>query len=196
MKFIFGIGNPGAKYEATRHNIGYMVLNAISKGSKWVVDDRLMSGTGLTKSFVIKRPDSILVQPQLRYQIFVNNSGDVVAEIINKYKTEPKDILVVCDDVNLAFGKLRLRESGSAGGHHGLESIIQSLGSDDFPRLRIGVGNDKMPKDLASFVLEEFSTEEKKGLNKVLEKAVLICEAWEKEGFGSARNLLSQFIRV
>jgi PTH1 family peptidyl-tRNA hydrolase len=102
------------------------------------------------------------------------------------------EALVVCDDVNLDFGKLRLRASGSAGGHHGLESVIEVLGTEDFPRLRIGVKNENMPKDLAGFVLERFSGPEKKELPKILENAASVCEAWINEGFDAAVNRLSR----
>lgn len=189
MKFIVGIGNPGKEYEKTRHNAGFQVLESLGrklcgdadKKCKWDNDNRSNAEVKICEEAGLARPKT-----------FVNLSGEAVSAIAKKYRCSPKDLLIVCDDVNLAFGKLRLRASGSAGGHHGLESIIEHLGSDEFPRLRIGVGSDKMPKDLASFVLEEFSPLEKKELGQIFEKAVLICEAWIKEGFESARNRLSQ----
>ena len=189
MKFIVGIGNPGKQYDGTRHNIGFMAVEAMNKGGlavQWTAKDKL-------KAQIAKTGDQALL---MKPSTFVNLSGQCVAITAKKYQSAPKDFLIVCDDVNLAFGKIRFRESGSAGGHHGLESIIESLGSDEFPRLRIGVGNEIMPKDLASFVLEKFLAEEKKELPKILEKAVLVCEAWEKKGFESARDLLSRLQSV
>ncbi len=132
----------------------------------------------------------------LKPKVFVNNTGDAVFALLRKYGAQPKNVLVVCDDVNLKFAKLRLREHGSAGGHHGLESIIEHLGSDEFPRLRIGVGNDSMPEDLTSFVLGKFDKYEKKKLGNILEQAVSVCEAWINEGFESARNELSRIQSV
>lgn len=191
MKFIIGIGNPGHQYEETRHNIGFRVVDELlkrpaftSRVAKWTPDQDL-------KAFVAKLNDNTLL---VKSQLFVNNTGGTVSAIqARNPELKPFDCLLVCDDVNLSFGKLRLRESGSAGGHHGLESVIMDRNTDEFPRLRIGVGNEGLPKDLSSFVLEEFSAEEKKELGKVLEKAVLICEAWEKEGFGSAQGCLSRY---
>ena len=188
MKFVVGIGNPGKEYEKTRHNVGFQVLDRLGqklsdsgKKFKWERDGRSKAEVKIYKEAGLAKPTT-----------FVNLSGEAVAALSKKNQCAPKDLLIVCDDVNLAFGKLRLRDSGSAGGHHGLESIIGCLGSDEFPRLRIGAGSEKMPKDLASFVLEEFSLEEKRKLEKIFEKAVLICETWIKEGFESARDRLSQ----
>src|SRR3989338_4089743 len=137
MKFIIGIGNPGKKYQGTRHNTGFRAL------------DRLEGKIG---------GDAMLIRPDT----FVNNTGEAVSALVKKYDPKAADILVVCDDVNLDFGKLRLRASGSAGGHHGLESVIAALGSEGFARLRIGVRNERMPEDLTGFVLGKFSNEEEK----------------------------------
>ncbi|MBI4432210.1 MAG: peptidyl-tRNA hydrolase [Candidatus Omnitrophica bacterium] len=166
-KYIFGIGNPGKRYDKTRHNIGFMVVDELKK-------------LGLK--------DAALVKPDT----FVNQTGKAVREIIESRKPELKDVLVVCDDVNLGFGKLRLRPSGSAGGHHGLESIIASLQDDGFARLRVGVGNETMPADLECFVLEPFNEAEKKEVGQVIERAAAICQAWAKEGFTAAQNQLSR----
>ncbi len=194
MKFIIGIGNPGNRYEKTRHNIGFQIVNKLlesptctSRAAKWTTDLDL-------KAFIAQLNDSTFLA---KSQLFVNNTGGTISAIqARNPELKPSDYLLVCDDVNLSFGKLRIRESGSAGGHHGLESVIVNRSTDEFPRLRIGVGNDSMPNDLASFVLEEFSSEEKKELPKILEKAVLVCEAWEKKGFESARDLLSRLQSV
>ena len=193
MKFIVGIGNPGKSYERTRHNSGFQVLDRLAlklcsdSGTKfkWDKDRKL-------KTEIKICPVGGLAKPAT----FVNLSGESVLAIVKKNHCAPKDLLIVCDDVNLAFGKLRLRESGSAGGHHGLESIIEHLGSEEFPRLRVGVGNDKMPKDLTSFVLEAFSPAEKKDLEKIFEKAVSVCETWLSKGFEFARDQLSQLQSV
>ena len=189
MKFVIGIGNPGKKYERTRHNIGFEGVDALAirlepdsfSVSQWKEKKEL-------KSAVIETPGVLLIRPST----FVNESGQAAKAVANEHHANVKDFLVVCDDVNLDFGKLRLRESGSAGGHHGLESIIGALGSEEFARLRIGVGNQSMPPDLESFVLEKFSSEELKQTGKILERVSLISESWAKEGFQAALNRLSQ----
>jgi PTH1 family peptidyl-tRNA hydrolase len=170
VKFIVGIGNPGQKYSRTRHNVGFMAVDAAKKALK------------------VNAKELSLVKPST----FVNNTGEAVKALSERGEFKHQDLLVICDDVNLPFGKMRFRASGSAGGHHGLESVIEALGSKDFPRLRIGVGNESMPKDLAGFVLERFSAQEEKELKAILEKAVLVCDSWVKEGFSAALDRLSQ----
>ena len=190
MKFVIGIGNPDKEYEKTRHNVGFQVVdrlqgnpNPASRTAQWTKDKDL-------KALIAKLNDNTLL---LKSTLFVNNTGGNVSALRAHHpEMEPRDCLFICDDVNLQFGKLRLRPSGSAGGHHGLESVIEKLGSEEFPRLRIGVGCDPMPQDLTSFVLQPFTAEEKKDLNKILDNAASVCEAWEKEGFESARDRLSQ----
>ena len=168
MKFIIGIGNPGKKYEKTRHNIGFGVLDLLNKR------------------------DSIEGLQLVKPATFVNRTGDEVLKILKNHNLKTQDVLLVCDDVNLDFGKIRIRRSGSAGGHHGLESVILSLGSDDVPRLRVGVRNDSMPSDLTSFVLEGFNSTERSLIPEILKKAVLVCERWAKEDFESAQKELSR----
>jgi len=173
MKFIVGIGNPGKKYEGTRHNIGFNAIDVIS------------ARKNLDRKILLK-PDT-----------YVNATGSAVSEIVRKHRLAPSDVLIVCDDVNLQFGKLRLRASGSAGGHHGLESVIGELGSEEFPRLRVGVGSELMPKDdLTGFVLDRFAAAEKKTLPLLLEKTATVCETWVKDGFDGAVNCLSRLQSV
>ncbi|OIO39712.1 MAG: aminoacyl-tRNA hydrolase [Candidatus Omnitrophica bacterium CG1_02_46_14] len=193
MKIVLGIGNPGKAYEKTRHNIGFQVLDrlaerldsGLSARSKWRKDNKLHAEFKLKNEAVLVRPFT-----------FVNLSGESAQAITKKYSVPPKDFLIVCDDVNLTFGKMRLRNFGSAGGHHGLESVIEHLGSDEFSRLRVGVGNEAMPKDLTSFVLESFGVSEKRELEFILDKAVLVCETWINKGFESAREGLSRLQSV
>ena len=190
MKFVVGIGNPGKQYEKTRHNIGFQVVDAILdnpkinvRAVKWTAEFRF-------KAFIAQPDNNLFLAKSM---LFVNKTGDTVLEIQDQNpEMKPSDYLFVCDDVNLAYGKLRLRESGTAGGHHGLESVIEALGSEDFPRLRLGVKNENMPKDLTDFVLKPFSTGEKKEVNTILVNAASICETWMFEGFGAAINRLSR----
>lgn len=167
MKFIIGVGNPGRLYEKTRHNIGFRVIDAVKKR--------------------LQGQEVCLVKPSA----YVNRTGDEVASVLKKHKANPADILIICDDVNLVFGKMRLRVKGSSGGHHGLQSVIDALATEEFARLRIGIQNESMPKDLVKFVLDRFSKDEEKKLKTVLEKAALVCEAWIMEGFKTAQNVIS-----
>ena len=186
MKFIIGIGNPEKKYDGTRHNAGFAVLEGLSvmlgSAAGWKETRKLQASVTKTEAVTLVKPLT-----------FVNRSGESVGAILREYQPKPEDILVVCDDVNLDFGKLRIRKEGSAGGHHGLESIIAALDQrQDFPRLRFGVRNQEMPHDLESFVLEKFDPSERKVKDEILEKAVLICESWINEGFEAAVKRLSQ----
>ena len=122
---------------------------------------------------------------------YVNKSGGSVNKMAGGQAPAHPNVLVVCDDVNLDFGKVRLRSQGSAGGHHGLEDIIVHFGTEDFPRLRVGVRTGNMPHDLSGFVLEKFSKEEQTHLDSIVDRAVEVCETWVKDGFDAAQARLS-----
>ncbi|MBI3316222.1 MAG: aminoacyl-tRNA hydrolase [Candidatus Omnitrophica bacterium] len=179
MKGIVGVGNPGKPYERTRHNVGFAVLDAAA--AEWEFKK-------IFHAEVADWKEALLLKPRT----FVNRTGEAVLAFKKRKRAKDRDLLLVCDDVHLEFGKLRLRESGSAGGHHGLESVIEALGSQDFPRLRIGIGKKPLPRDLVPFVLDRFSPEEARRFPAILAKAVAICETWVEEGFESARHRLSQ----
>ena len=184
MKYIVGIGNPEKQYDKTRHNIGFRVLDYLSARDSGVWRDKKK-----VRSRTCSLDEATLVKPET----YVNNTGQAVSAILGKGEATAADFLFVCDDVNLAFGKLRFRDSGSAGGHHGLESVISAFGDENFARLRIGVGNEQMPKDdLTGFVLGRFNESEEKELKQILEKIVLICESWVNEGPIGATNCLSR----
>jgi peptidyl-tRNA hydrolase, PTH1 family len=169
LKFVVGIGNPERKYDGTRHNIGFHALDVLRKR---------LGG----------RPDVLLIKPDT----YVNRTGEAASRLREKHGAALSDFLFVCDDVNLAFGKLRLRGSGSSGGHHGLESVIAAFGSEDFARLRIGVGTEDMPHDLTEFVLEGFTRQEQKELGPVLENAGAVCEAWIAKDLKAATDTLAR----
>jgi len=154
MKLICGLGNPGKKYDGTRHNIGFMLLDSLAEedfSEKW---NALISESTLNGEKVI------LIKPTT----FMNLSGRAVAKFANFYKIEAKDILITYDDVDLPLGQVRYREKGGAGTHNGMKSIIQELGTQDFPRLRLGIESRGVTApeqmDLASFVLAPFTKEE------------------------------------
>ncbi|MDP3787308.1 MAG: aminoacyl-tRNA hydrolase [Candidatus Omnitrophota bacterium] len=182
MKLIIGLGNPGRKYENTRHNVGFKVACALA--------DRynIRLNTKAFNSFIGKgrifSEDVMIALPQ----IYMNNSGEAARMMFLRKKMEPKDILVICDDVNLELGIIRIRPEGSSGGHKGLESIIDYLDSGDFARLRIGIGKDTGRPGLSGYVLSPFKKNEAKTLEGVIESAVECCEVWIKEGAERAAN--------
>lgn len=184
MKFIVGIGNPEKQYEKTRHNIGFRVLD------RWCAAS---SGAWREKKKYRSQVCSLETAQLFKPETYVNNTGETVSVLRQKKGVLPADFLVVCDDVNLSFGKLRLRDSGSAGGHHGLESVIRALDTEHFARLRVGVGGMMMPKgDLTDYVLGLFTAQEQKELSGVLDKAMSVCQSWVNDGFHGALNCLSR----
>lgn len=175
MKILVGLGNPGEKYAKTRHNLGFMIVDRLAKRFGVEVNKRRF------RSLVGKIPladDGLILVKPLTY---MNRSGLSVKGVLEHYACSTDSLMVICDDLNLPLGKLRIRKKGSSGGHKGLESIISSLDSTEFPRLRIGLGLP--PQGLASgYVLAPFSKEEKGVIDEALE---LACEAvidWAKSG--------------
>ena len=161
MKLIVGLGNPETKYNWTRHNTGFLMLDYYSKVHHLEWSDKPRLG-----ALWSRKDDTILIKPQDYY----NESGRAVQAFRQYYKMDYSDIMVVCDDFNLEFGKIRYRSAGSAGGNNGLKSIIACLGTEEFPRLRIGTGNDELRKQIGDidFVLSKFTAEEKAQLAEAL----------------------------
>jgi len=181
MKVIVGLGNIGEKYTNNRHNVGFLLLDKLSKKiEKEIAESLEWKNESKFKSFVIKTKinsqEVLLVKPTT----FMNLSGEAVKAIINFYKLTPKDIIVIYDDVDLPLGKTRLREKGSAGTHNGMKSIIEQLNTEEFPRIRIGIESrgEFAPKeqDLHSFVLSDFLGIEEKMLNDSLEETIAKIE--------------------
>ena len=156
---IVGLGNPGPKYDGTRHNAGFMALDWLS--DKWGGKVTRAKFQGLYDTVTVDGRKVTLLKPQT----FMNLSGHSVGTLADFFKIPPQRVIVLCDDVTQAPGKLRIRPSGSAGGHNGLKDIIACLGSQEFPRVRIGVGEKPHPDyDLADWVLGRFSAEDRKAL--------------------------------
>lgn len=163
---IAGLGNPGAKYEMTRHNAGFLALELLARENDF--DIKKLKFHSLVQDFGGFGKRCLLMKPQT----FMNNSGEAVSEAARFYKIPPERILIISDDTSLDVGKIRIRRKGSAGGHNGLKSIIEHLGSEEFPRVKIGVG--KKPNaymDLADWVLGTFPKEQQPELKKALENA-------------------------
>lgn len=161
MKLIVGLGNPEAKYNFTRHNTGFLALDFYFKLNHLSWEAKPRYG-----AIFERRDDVLFIKPQDYY----NLSGKAVREFMRFYKIPTSDILVICDDFNLDFGKLRYRAHGSTGGNNGLKSIIAEIGTEDFPRLRIGTGNDALRAKIGDvdFVLSKFTLEEKLQLPEIL----------------------------
>lgn len=164
---IAGLGNPGKEYEYTRHNTGFLTLDRLCVEQKTEI--KKLKFKSLMGDTVIGGHRCLLVKPQT----FMNNSGEAIREIAAFYKIPPERIIVIFDDISLPCGKLRIRRKGSDGGHNGIKSIIYHLNSDNFPRIKIGVGEKPHPDyNLADWVLSTFSKDEMEELMKAIQKAV------------------------
>jgi len=179
---VVGLGNPGRRYHATRHNVGFEVVARLA--DRWGA--ALAGGRGEYRVASLRRGPRrvLLAQPTT----FMNLSGQAVQGLKAFYRVELDRLLVVSDDVNLPLGTLRLRRGGTSGGHKGLDDIILRLGRDDFARLRIGVGNDRMPTDLTGFVLEPFEAAERPVVDEMLVRAAEAVETWLEQGLDEAMN--------
>ena len=182
MIIVVGLGNPGRRYQGTRHNIGFAVADEVARRRQAVFD----SGRGDTLTARVGRgPDAVLVVKPLT---MMNLSGEAVAAVAGFYKVDPAAILVAADDVNLPLGRLRLRARGSAGGHNGFKSIIGCLGTEDFPRLRVGVGRGDPRRDLADHVLARFDDDERNEVEQAIARAADAVETFLAEGIEAAMN--------
>ena len=180
---IVGLGNPGREYERTRHNVGYRTAELLAKEAGVKLDRAKFRG--LTRSCTLAGQQVLLLKPET----FMNNSGEAVQLAAMFYKIPIDHILVLSDDISLPVGRIRVRGEGSAGGHNGLKSIISHLGSQDFPRIRIGVGAKPHPDyDLADWVLSGFSPEEEKALAPALDHAAAAALELIKNGVQSAAS--------
>lgn len=178
---VVGLGNPGKEYEHTRHNVGFRAVELAAKAAGVKIDR--LKFRALTRQTAIAGQKVLLVQPQT----YMNASGAAVSALATYYKVKPERILVLFDDISLPVGRLRIRRDGSAGGHNGIKSIIQSLGTDQFPRIKIGVGAKPHPDyDLADWVLSKFSAQEEKALEPAIGWAAEAVEAVLKNGIEKA----------
>lgn len=179
MYIIVGLGNPGRKYENTRHNVGFITLDFLAERNHIKINK--IKHKALVGEGMISGQKVLLVKPQT----YMNLSGNSVREVMDYYKEEPEKLIVIYDDVDIPMGRLRIRKKGSAGTHNGMRSIIYDLQEDGFPRVRIGIGQDrKMP--LAGFVLGGFAKDEKKMMEDAVERAALAVECMLEKGIDIA----------
>jgi PTH1 family peptidyl-tRNA hydrolase len=185
VKLIVGLGNPGREYRDTRHNVGFMVADEFARRHRLTLG---MAPSPVPDTLVAKRfgPAPVLVARPLT---FMNRSGDAVAALARYYDVGPADMLIVVDEVALPFGRLRARARGSAGGHNGLKSIVERMGTDEFPRLRVGVGRGDARRDLADHVLSKFETDERSALDEFIARAADAVEMFAVDGIAKVMNV-------
>ncbi len=180
---IAGLGNPGVSYEHTRHNAGFLALDAIEKKLGCTSPEHKFNA--VCRRAVIGGKSCLLMRPQT----FMNKSGEAVSDAMDFYDIPPENIIVIYDDISLDVGTMRIRRKGSAGGHNGIKSIIELCGSQDFPRIKIGIGGKPHPDyDLADWVLSGFSQEDMKKLSEVFDKSAEALELMIKGEIGEAMN--------
>jgi PTH1 family peptidyl-tRNA hydrolase len=179
---LIGLGNPGKRYQKTRHNAGFLLLDFMTQ------DHLIPFRAGKGDYYFYEREDILLVKPTT----FMNHSGRAVRQIMQDFSLPVENLLVIYDDFNLPFGTIRFRAKGSDGGHNGIKSIIYELETDVFDRLKIGIGQPS--EDSIEFVLSEFSTEEMNVLGSVFQFAAEGIETWRKEGIVQAMNHYNRHI--
>lgn len=183
MKMVVGLGNPGARYAETRHNVGFLVVDQLA--DRHGVARPRWKFQALLGEARIGSETVWLLQPQT----YMNLSGEAVAAAVRFYQIDLVDLLVVCDDLNLPLGCLRFRRKGSDGGHKGLRSVITCLGTEEFPRLRLGIGQPEDPSmEAVDYVLSRFRDDEIEALNQALGRAADGVEKWVQEGIEAAMN--------
>ena len=193
MKLIVGLGNPGPEYRDTRHNVGFKVVDALVE--RWRVQDQWREKFEALQIKTVARGDSaanlvaggdqvVITKPVT----FMNLSGQSVAALVGFYKIDPADVFVITDDVALPVGRLRARPDGGAGGHNGLKSIIQSLATQAFPRMRVGVGRGDHRRDLADHVLGRFEADERDTVSAAVLRAADATEVFISEGIERVMN--------
>jgi len=187
VKLVVGLGNPGRRYADTRHNIGFAVADELARRAGLVFEHSRVSA--LTARSGPGASAVLLVKPLT----MMNLSGEAVAGLAQYYKVDLADMLVVADDVNLPLGRLRLRARGSAGGHNGFRSIIGLLGSEEFPRLRIGVGRGDVRRELADHVLARFDADEAPDVTESVARAADAVECFLAEGIEAAMNRFNRW---
>ena len=177
MKALIGLGNPEVKYKNTRHNTGFLIMDEILKAYNVSLNDKF-------NSFFAKKDDILFLLPKT----YMNLSGDAVIQLMNFYKLKNTDILVIYDDATIEFGTFRIRKNGSFGGHNGIKSIINRIGTDVFARLKVGVGPIPPNIPIDSFVLSNFSENELTEIQKMGKIAIDLVDCWIKNGIEQTQN--------
>ena len=187
MKLIVGLGNPGGKYDRTRHNMGFRVVEDIAEKNNVTIKKRLCDS--LVGDLTLEGVRVLLAKPQT----YMNRSGDAVKALLRQFRGSPQDLVVIYDELDLPFGRIRVRPRGSAGGHRGALSILESVAGAPFYRVRVGIGRPREGVEAADFVLESFSAEESEHLNDVISRAARAAICIVQEG---GQRAMEQFNRM
>uniref|UniRef100_A0A7C2PHV4 Peptidyl-tRNA hydrolase n=1 Tax=Schlesneria paludicola TaxID=360056 RepID=A0A7C2PHV4_9PLAN len=182
MRIVVGLGNPGDKYAGTRHNVGFEVLDELAR--RWSAERPQSRFESEIREAVISGEKTLLVAPQT----YMNLSGRAVQQVVKFYQIPLDEVLVICDDLNLKLGQVRLRASGSAGGQKGLQSILEVLATEEVPRLRIGIDRPPPQRDSADYVLSRFRKEELDVVDQMVRRAATGVELWIRDGIAAAMN--------
>ncbi|QGM31853.1 aminoacyl-tRNA hydrolase [Bacillus sp. N3536] len=185
MKMIVGLGNPGKQYEATRHNIGFQVIDELSKRLSIPLNHSKFNGMYGTGHIGTEK---VMLLKPLTY---MNLSGECIVPLMDYFGVEDEELVVIYDDLDLQVGKLRLRQKGSAGGHNGIKSIIQHLGTQEFNRIRIGIDRPKNGMKVPDYVLSDFTKEEKIEIEIATQKSADACEQWFNKSFLEVMNIFN-----
>lgn len=180
-RLIVGLGNPGKDYEFTRHNLGFLAVRRLEEQLKFKFALSSLTN-GLTAEGVFEGKELCLLMPLT----YMNNSGVAIRQVMANKNLNPEHVLVICDDFNLPFKQIRIKAKGSDGGHNGLSSAIQILETDQFSRLRMGIGKPSYKKDTVDYVLEQFKKNEKASLDNFVDDAAACCVTWLKDGIDIA----------
>lgn len=184
MKLIVGLGNPGIFYSGTRHNVGFQVVKNLAGAQKAVLKKE-RGIRALSTRAKVEGSDVILALPLT----YMNLSGEAVLPLLNRYGSGAADLLVVCDDLDLEFGRIKIRSGGSSAGHRGIQSIIDSLGGNEFSRVRVGIG--RPATDAADYVLSHFNRNEKAALSAMINRAQECCLSWISQGVEKSMNIFN-----
>jgi len=182
MKCIVGLGNPGKKYNKTRHNVGFMVIDELAGRYGWKLKKDKFNGKSTVETCDGEKV--ILLKPQT----FMNLSGESVRPLMDFYQIDPEDVLVIYDDLDLPAGKVRLRQKGGHGGHNGIRSIIDHIGTKEFKRVRIGIGRPDSAMPIVDYVLRPFSKEQQEDVQSSIKKSADACETWLQKPFAEVMN--------
>jgi PTH1 family peptidyl-tRNA hydrolase len=186
MHLIVGLGNPGSEYEDTRHNLGFRVIEELAR--RLGINSLKSKGHSFIAQARIGEHKIIIAQPQT----FMNNSGPAVRGLLEWFKLKPPNLILIYDDVDLEVGQLRVREKGGAAGHHGVESVIESLGTAHFARVRIGIGRENLTEDVTEYVLQEIPSSQRESLEQAVVSAADAVESIVSEGFPAAMTRFNQ----
>ncbi|MBY7141609.1 aminoacyl-tRNA hydrolase [Virgibacillus sp. NKC19-3] len=183
MKCIVGLGNPGKKFKDTRHNVGFMVIEELLKRHQWKLNKKKFNGKYAIESST-QGEKVILLEPQT----YMNLSGQSIKPLMDYYNMDVEDVLIIYDDLDLPPGKIRLRQKGGHGGHNGIRSTIDHLGTKDFKRLRLGIGRPTTQVPVIDYVLGSFSKGQQEEIDKSINLAADACEAWMEKPFLEVMN--------